>query len=478
MKQQKLQQAPANLILEGYDTYAVLKGGNNVIKFSDNTDITTDKNTSAIEVTPKGKAAPIKFMQRGRNNNMPYDIMKKIGINVTVGSNIEFKNKVVFGDSILVYRKYRDKATKKIIKEEVLPEEQPEIFEFLENNNFNFIRMELANDLVIFYDGYLEYIFNNDDKSPRIVQIKAKESTCSRISEIDEKTGKSEWHGYSAEWHKGTPEDLVATPLLDRQSPLLDLKIRIGLAPNNNGKTIVGKDRRFIHNLRISTPGRFYYSHPYWWSVFASGWYDFSSAIPVFKKSLIKNQMALRYIIYIQETFWEKLYASEKIVKDDEKAIRRGKFLQDRNDFLAGEENAGKGFISHFRYDRIKGFEDKDIIITPLESFFKGGEYIEDSEEVSNMMCYGMGVHPSIIGAAPGKGKSINGTEARELFTIEQALMKMYQDLTLEPLYFVKAINQWPKDIYFAVTNCQLTTLDKGTGATKNTGLTPETEQK
>ena len=56
MKQQKLQQAPANLILEGYDTYAVLKGGNNVIKFSDNTDITTDKNTSAIEVTPKGKA--------------------------------------------------------------------------------------------------------------------------------------------------------------------------------------------------------------------------------------------------------------------------------------------------------------------------------------------------------------------------------------------------------------------------------------
>lgn len=66
------------------------------------------------------------------------------------------------------------------------------------------------------------------------------------------------------------------------------------------------------------------------------------------------------------------------------------------NDFLAGEENAGKGFISHFRYDRIKGFEDKDIIITPLESFFKGGEYIEDSEEVSNMMCYGMGYTPAL----------------------------------------------------------------------------------
>lgn len=232
-----------------------------------------------------------------------YDIMRKIGTNVTIGSNVEFKNKVVFGDSILVYRKKRDGKTRKIIKEEVLPEEEPEIFEFLENNNFNFIRVELANDLVIFYDAYLEYILSNDPKSPKLVQIKAKEATCSRISEIDEKTGKSEWHGYSAEWKKGTPEDLVATPLLDRQTPLLDLKKRMGLAPDDEGNLVIGKDRRFIHNLRISTPGRFYYSRPYWWSVFASGWYDFSCAIPIFKKSLIKNQMALRYIVYTRIHF-------------------------------------------------------------------------------------------------------------------------------------------------------------------------------
>ena len=56
--------------------------------------------------------------------------------------------------------------------------------------------------------------------------------------------------------------------------------------------------------------------------------------------------------------------------------------------------------------------------------------------------------------------------------------MKMYQEATLEPLYFAKAINDWPKDIYFSITNCQLTTLDQGTGAIKNTGLTPETEEK
>ena len=129
----KQQQSSINLIMKGYDTYAVLKGGKNVIKFSDNSDIATDKNPTPIEVAPKGEKNPIKWIPRGRNNHMPYDIMKKIGTNVTIGSNIEFKNKVVFGDSILVYRKYRDPKTRKIVKEEVLPYEQPEIFEFLEN---------------------------------------------------------------------------------------------------------------------------------------------------------------------------------------------------------------------------------------------------------------------------------------------------------------------------------------------------------
>lgn len=112
----------APIISKGYETYAVTKGGKGIIKFSDNSDITTDRETSTVEVVPK-ESGSIKFVPRGRNNNMMYDIMKKIGANVTVGSNVEFKNKVVYGDSVLVYRKYRDKETRKIIKEEVLPEE-------------------------------------------------------------------------------------------------------------------------------------------------------------------------------------------------------------------------------------------------------------------------------------------------------------------------------------------------------------------
>ena len=160
----------------GYGTYAVLKGGKEIIKFSDNSDIVTDKETNAIPVVPKGKSQPIEFVPRGRNNNMMYDIMKKIGHNVTVGSNIEFKNKVIYGDGVMVYRKYRDHQTRKIVKEEVLPEEYPEIFEFIENNNYSLIRHEIANDLAIFYDSYVEYLFDSNNP-PKLVQIKSKEAT-------------------------------------------------------------------------------------------------------------------------------------------------------------------------------------------------------------------------------------------------------------------------------------------------------------
>jgi hypothetical protein len=81
-----------------------------------------------------------------------------------------------------------------------------------------------------------------------------------------------------------------------------------------------------------------------------------------------------------------------------------------------------------------------------------------------------MGVHPSLQGASPGKSKTINGTEARELFIIKQALTKPLRQALLLPLYIVKAMNGWDRDIHFVIPNIMLETLDKGTGATKNIG--------
>ena len=87
------------------------------------------------------------------------------------------------------------------------------------------------------------------------------------------------------------------------------------------------------------------------------------------------------------------------------------------------------------------------------------------------MIAYSLGVHPSLIGAVPGGSKGgFSGTDKRELFIIKQTLLKPLIDRLLRPIYLVKEINDWPKDIYFTVPFITLTTLDKNkTGQETNT---------
>lgn len=133
-------------------------------------------------------------------------------------------------------------------------------------------------------------------------------------------------------------------------------------------------------------------------------------------------------------------------------------------DFLAGEKNAGKGIVALKKLiaSGTGSTEEKYIDIVPLKTEIAGGEYLEDSEEASNIISYAMGVHPSLIGSTPGKNSgSFSGTDKRELFQIKQALMKPFRDRLLKPLELIKQFNKWDKDIVFAIPEPVFTTLDK-----------------
>ena len=80
--------------------------------------------------------------------------------------------------------------------------------------------------------------------------------------------------------------------------------------------------------------------------------------------------MVLKYHVSINMKFCRSFTDSGGIPKDDKKKRneRKNAFLQQLNDFLSGEENTGKSFVSHFRYDRdAMDTEESDIIIRPLE---------------------------------------------------------------------------------------------------------------
>ena len=457
------------MVVFDFGNTAFLQSSSTLVVMGDTRDMIGDSNTLTEDITPKGKKESIKFVRRGATNQQPVEVMKKIYELSTLGANVAFNSKMAYGDGIMVAKKVRDKVTGKITIEEQLESEQPEIFKFLIENNYINSTQEWSNDIVVFYEGYAELIFGRGEN--KIVQINPVESTNSRLSVANEKTGEIEYHGHSVKWHEGNPDDVKVTRLIDRRAPVRDLKIKRGLALNMKGVYEKPKEQSYILQLMQPTPGRYYNGKPYWWAIFESGWYDIAVAIPKFKKALLKNQMTLKYHVEISAGFWPKYFQQKGINKDDPKAVKkcREAFLINMDKFLSSEENAGKSFVSEFEYDKIKGYEVHDIIIKAIESFIKGGEYLEDSQEVTNVICYAMEIHPSIIGAS-GKSGNINGTEARELFIIKQAMMKPIRDLLVLPLYIAKEINGWDKDIHFVIPNIMLTTLDKNTGAEKSVG--------
>jgi hypothetical protein len=182
----------------------------------------------------------------------------------------------------------------------------------------------------------------------------------------------------------------------------------------------------------------------------------------------MNNKMMLNYIVYIHDKYFDWIFAAEGITTDEDKKKRIRKEYTDIKAYLSGAKNQGKALIVKTMFSP-DGKETPAVTIKPVDNPFKGGEYLDDSEEASNILAYGTGVHSSIIGSH-GKGGTINGSEARELFTIKQQLLRPFRDRLLRPFYLIKAINNWPSDIHFICPNLQLTTLDKNTGAIKNTG--------
>lgn len=399
----------------------------------------------------------------GESNDLPLLMVEKIYSNPIMSQGMLFNARLGYGEGILPVKK--SLINNKIVLTPAL--DNKEINEFFDNNDINGYLMEQITDFNFFYNVFPELVLNLENPR-KIVELNHLEAVFSRWTEMDTKTRKIEFHAYSSKFGVEAPkkEDIIVTPVLDPKNPLLDLKRRLGLEPQRDGKTKVEKKNRYIVPVSFPTPGRYYYQKPYWYSIVESGWFDFAQQIPAFKKALLTNQMTIKYHVQLSENYWKLLFAAEGITTAEAKATRRLKEYDNIKNFLTDTKNTGKSVISYVTYSP-DGKEMATMKITAIENNFKGGEYIEDLEEALNILSYGMDIHPSLIGAAPGKNKNINGTEARELFIIKQALLKPIRDRILMPIYIVKAINKWPEDIYFTIPNLELTTIDKGTGSQK-----------
>lgn len=390
------------------------------------------------------------YVPWGEQNEQPYEVLEKIRDDEVMSSNMLFNINTAYGRG---FTYTNDDGT---------PVTDKNILRFFRRNSMVKLWAEQITDIKHFYFSVMVLTLNN--AADKIVQIRHREAINCRFETCNPDTGKIE-NVFFASW-KDNPRDETTDvyPLLDEDDPVTDLMVRLGKEPNprTGKKEKPTADRVFAIVNRIPTPGQKYYPFPYYCSTFNSGWYTLKTLIPSAKVAKMQNGMSIKYLVELHKDYFTMLFSSEGITDPAAKKARKKTEIENIKNFLSGVENQNKSWLSGYYIDP-NGKEQRMIRIEVLNNKIEGGDYIEDAEEAANIISYAMGVHPSLIGSSPGKNKNINGTEARELFTMKQALERLTRDIMLIPFEVINEVNGW--NLKFDIPDLMLTTLDQGTDA-------------
>jgi len=394
------------------------------------------------------------YVPWGEDNELPYQLVEKIRKDEVMASNMWFNICTAYGRGFTYTNPDGTQVTDESIRY------------FFRRNNMIKFWVEQFTDIKHFYFAVMLIVL--DRAGDKIVKVKHVDNINVRFETVDSKTGRIE-NIFVGPWNDNPIDSNVsAYPVLDENDPVGDLMVRMGKDPDpmTGKKNMPTKDRVFAVVSKIPTPGNKYYPFPYYASTFQSGWADLKASIPEAKIARMKNGMQIKYQVELHKDYFSNIFKEENITSEADKKNRKKKEIQNITNFLSGQDNQNKSWMSMYYIDP-NGREQRMVRINVIANQKEGGEYIEDSEEASNIISYAMGVHPSLIGASPGKNKNLSGTEARELFTMKQALEKLTRDMLLIPFEVLNDYNGW--NLVYSIPDLMLTTLDKGTDAVIST---------
>lgn len=429
---------------------------NSVANVSDSADI-FDEDGTRIEGAQVPGYPQLLYMPFGYDNELPFHIMREIGSDEVMSQNLFFNILTAYGSGL----QYVDRETK-------APTEDPEIQRFMLMNSMREFFLEQCTDMKYYFFAVAVIILNKE--GTQIVQVRHKDACYCRFEKADKK-GRIN-HIFYANWKKSdgnlTRKDVEMITLLDEKNPLGHLEVLMGRAPGADGLTEVRTSaRKFAVVMRFPTPGQRYYPSPYYTAIFRGDWYDLKKLIGKGKKAKIRNSTSVKYQVEIHRDYWDTLFSNEQIDDPLEQRKRMKKEIEDIKNFVTGSVNAGKVWVSSYFIDSY-GKEQRMVRINLIDTSKEGGDWSDDIQESSNMMCYGLNIHPNLVGAVPGKSQSNNsGSDKRELFTLKQSLETAFHDMLSKVHELIIFFNGWEKKVRPQVPIVLLTTLDKNTDAVK-----------
>lgn len=426
------------------------KGHNALVTFK-NTSDRLDTSVTAVKVKVEDKVSEIASW--GKNNDYPQKVIEAVRLNGSASSGLRFLRKAHYGNGLILYKDNVNDQGKKQIQ--LVPvTENKDINDFFLKSQVRRFSKEIITDLEWWSIAFPEYILSNNFKT--INKVTRHRAAWCRFELMNEENGLIE-HVYISEQFGRKSVDLEGdyvekVPLIDSYWSADQVK---EYCKANNIK-------KFIRPIFYPLLDEAFYPKAEWQSILNSGWLDVANSVPELKKALFNNQMTIKYIIEIDERYFQQIYQKQwKEFKPEERINIRQQVIDDINDSLVGNDKAGKTIQSMMLEDK-DGKQFSAVKITPLDDKLKDGSYLPEAEAANSEVLFALGVDPSLIGAGIPGGKlgAGSGSDKREAFTILSALKKHDRETTIEIFEFIQQYNNWDPSIKFGFENTILTTLD------------------
>lgn len=424
-----------------------------------NTSESLDTTITTLKIDVKEKTAQIASW--GKNNNYPQTILKQVRLNGSASSGLRFLRKAHYGNGLVLIKQEANDSGKKETK--LIPiDEVQNIKDFFLRSQMNRFWKETITDLEYFSIAFPEYVLT--DNFNEIYSVRRQKTAWCRFSLPNPDNNLVEYVYISEKFGKETVD---ATSEYVEEVPLIDSywtpdQVKEYCKTNNI--------KKFIRPIFYPLIDEAFYPKSEWHSVVESGWLDVANSVPALKKAIFNNQMIVKYIVEIDERYFEKQYLTEwsRYTPDERRKIREA-VIKEINDSLTGNDNAGKAIQSIKIVDE-KGVATSAVTITAIDDKLKDGSYLPEAEAANSEVLFALGVDPSLIGAGIPGGKlgAGSGSDKREAFTILSALFKTNRETTLEVYDFIAAYNNWDNSIHAAFENTILTTLDANPTGSKS----------
>ena len=373
----------------------------------------------------------------GVDNLAPQKMLRLCAENPIKMSLIKTSRNLVLGNRLMVQKRIKTKSDKGENVFVFEPLDMPQIEDYLEALEVNKYMKKAGFNL-----EFAGNVFTNlsIDGKKSVTGLGCFDATEARCEIVNPKNGRIENYHINPNWENYRVQDTVIVPTYDKLNP--------------------SKSRESILHGRDWTPGQTYYDHPSWWGT--KTWTEVANKVAIFHDKGLSNGYTIKYHIKVPAKYFER--------GGDEAAMNlaKKKFKEDINKFLANQSVQEKTFVSTFNVDQETGRVLPGIEIIPVNVQMSDDAYTKLLESANMMQSAGHNLPPQISHLSFGGKFGASGSEIRSALQVHLAIhSSVSREILLEPLYQIKKVMNWDRDIFFGFEDKIVTTLDDSKSGTK-----------